>query len=374
MTAVDWEAAQSTVLVNPRMPPQEQQRIEAMLQQFPQQDGHVWIATSGSTGVSKWTALSKKAILASAAAVNSHLNSTHSDVWINPLPHFHVGGLGIGARCYLSGSKTIDFHEKWDPKRFHQLACSAKATLTALVPTQLYDLVTCGLQAPASLRATVIGGGALQKSLFFQAVELGWKPLPSYGLTECASQVATAPLGFWTEDRESRDYALKVLSHLKVRINDEGFICIAGPSLLSGYVVDSPDGPYFVDPRQDGWLQTEDLGTINSNGLIVHGRNSNFVKIGGESVDLLRLEGILQGCRQAFCSDCDMALIAVPDDRLGHIIQLAIVEGCASAIKECFNAKVLPFERIRQVYMVPYIPRTPLFKLDRIKLMTLINQ
>ena len=38
------------------------------------------------------------------------------------------------------------------------------------------------------------GGGALDPSLYKQARDLGWPLLPSYGLTECGSQVATASL------------------------------------------------------------------------------------------------------------------------------------------------------------------------------------
>ena len=66
----------------------------------------------------------KSALLASAEAVNKHLESDKRDTWVNPLPHFHVGGLGILARTYLSGAMLHDFKAdcpgKWAPQEFYR--------------------------------------------------------------------------------------------------------------------------------------------------------------------------------------------------------------------------------------------------------------
>ena len=43
--------------------------------------GHLLFSTSGSTGSGKWVALSRKALLASAQAVNEHLAVTKDDHW-----------------------------------------------------------------------------------------------------------------------------------------------------------------------------------------------------------------------------------------------------------------------------------------------------
>src|SRR5258706_589216 len=81
-------------------------------------------------------------------------------------------------------------------------------------------------------------------------------------------------------------------------------------SLLSGYV--HGDGR-FVDPKVDGWFVSEDLGAVEGRVLEVRGRAGEFVKIGGESVDLARLDRILR----EIAGD-DAAIVAVEDERLGR--------------------------------------------------------
>ena len=89
------------------------------------------------------------------------------------------------------------------------------------------------------------------------------------------------------------------------------------------------------------------------------------MKIGGESVDLARLDAILDSVR----GSADAAIIAVPDDRLGHVIHLAALSNAMDEIVRSFNARVLPFERIRAVRRVAAIPRSALGKLLRPKLL-----
>ena len=166
---------------------------------MPRLEAHVWVATSGTSsdapGRVRWVALSKQAFLASAGAVNAHLAATASDVWAHALPLFHVGGLGILARAHLSGARVVAaVRGRWEPSAFRDAAEGAGATLAALVPSQVHDLVQARLDSPSSLRAVVVGGARLEPSLYRAARERGWPCLPSYGLTETCSQVATASL------------------------------------------------------------------------------------------------------------------------------------------------------------------------------------
>lgn len=343
---IDWSSAETHVLLNPRLPAEERKRLEALAQEAPPLERHVWVATSGTSGALKLVALSKDAILASAAAVNAHLDAQPSDVWSRVLPPFHVGGLGIEARAHLTGSRVEEFD--WDPQRFSR----GGFTLSSLVPAQVRDLVAAKLSAPAGLRAIVVGGGNLPDDLYAAGRDLGWPLLPSYGLSEAASQVATATPG-------SAD--LRILSHLRVRI-DEGRIALSGGSLLTGYAYfDGGGRAGFIDPKIDGWFVTEDRGEVEGRVLRVHGRSRDFVKIGGESVDLVRLDRVLDEIR----GSVEAAIVAVPDDRLGHVIHVATTAADAQPIIDAFNARVLPFERIRAVHRVDSIPRTPLGKLRR---------
>jgi acyl-CoA synthetase (AMP-forming)/AMP-acid ligase II len=86
------------------------------------------------------------------------------------------------------------------------------------------------------------------------------------------------------------------------------------------------------------------------------------VKIGGESVDLARLDNIL-----AEIAGDSAAIVALPDARLGHVIALASTVDVAKIV-DAFNARVHPFERIRATYRITEIPRSPLGKLLRTQL------
>lgn len=335
---IDWTSDETHLLLNPRMPDAERARLERLAADAPPLPGHLLIATSGTTGSLKLTALSKRAMLVSAAAVNRHLDSTADDVWCCVLPTFHVGGLGIYARAHLSGARVVA--AAWDAREFVRVCNEERVTLASLVPAQVRDLA--GFEAPRSLRAIVVGGGAFHDELG------GWPLLPSYGMTECCSQVATARAG-------SRDLVL--LDHVQARQEEDGRLAIRSEALLTAYLTEEAG---FVDPKREGWFVTEDVARVEGPYLRVEGRLGDFVKIGGESVDLGRLDRIV-----ASIAGFDAAVVAVPDGRLGHVIHLAVASGNAEEIAARYDAEVLPFERARAVHHVPEIPRSSLGKLMR---------
>ncbi|MFI5344172.1 MAG: AMP-binding protein [Chlamydiales bacterium] len=371
---VDWDTNESALLINPAYSNEDQLRFRQVLEQGTAWPGHIWLATSGSCAP-KWVGLSKQALLASAQAVNDHLHSHASDRWALALPEFHVGGLSIRARAYLSGAEVSDFKQahpgKWCARTFYDYLEQMQATLTALVPSQLYDLLLLEGKAPPQLRALVIGGGQLVPDLYHRAIESGWNVLPSYGLSECASQVATAAL-------DNSDPSLKVLPHVSVRLH-EGRLAFKGPSLLSVYAYcEEGCRVRFVDPKMDGWFVTEDRGEVAEGILTVFGRMDQVIKIGGENVDLARLEAILQSLRLQQEVDNEMLLLAMPHERLGQVIHLVLVGEkkieTENAIVLPFNERVLPFERIRSVHWVAEIPKSPLSKILRSELQKLITQ
>ena len=148
---ISWENDDSYLLANPSYPQEDQMRCQKILCAAADcYVGHFWLSTSGA---SEWVGLSKEALLASAEAVNRHLQSSRTDVWVNSLPHFHVGGLGIIARSYASGATCYDYKQdqpgKWCASDFCHYIEDKKCTLTSLVPAQLQDLVKLGWAAPS---------------------------------------------------------------------------------------------------------------------------------------------------------------------------------------------------------------------------------
>lgn len=364
---IDFYSDSTEVLLNQAFTNEQKNEITNSLLSF-NLKGHVWFATSGSTLSSnekgKWVALSKEAIIKSANAVNIHLDATSSDIWLNPLPLFHVGGVGIIVRSLLSKSKCFHYEQKWNPNKFYQKLVEHKVTLTSLVPTQLYDLVSLNIKAPEHLRAIIIGGGALHQDLYEKARHLGWNVLPSYGLTESGSQVATASLESLTKQCYP---SLQILTHINVLINLYDYICLKGDSLLTSYAKYEDDKLTLFDPKLNGWFKTEDKGKLQEQSLKIYGRANSFVKIGGESVEMARLEALLEKIKLEAKANCDLALVPVPDERLGHVIHLVSNTGLDSinSIVNNYQTCVLPFERIRDVHILKEIPRTALNKLRR---------
>jgi O-succinylbenzoic acid--CoA ligase len=350
---IDFSSDETHLLLNPRLPDGDRRSLQGLVDGVPALRAHVWIATSGTTGALRLVALSKRALLASADAVNRHLGATARDTWISVLPAFHVGGLGIYARALLTESTVIT--STWDARQFIETVATHNVTLASLVPAQVRDLVALGGRVPPSIRAIVVGGGALPAVLYSAARVLGWPVLPSYGMTEACSQIATA---------RGDSPELKLLSHLEARVEADGRLAFRGSSLLTGYAFYQEERPVFSDPKVDGWFVSQDLGAVDGDTLRAFGRAGETVKIGGETVELARLDAILDSVR----GDFDAAIVAVPDDRLGFVIHLATNANDASSLVDAFNARVLPFERVRAVRRVRVIPRSPLGKLLRAKL------
>src|SRR6185436_6833571 len=260
---LDFASDETHLLLNPRLPREEKERLERLFGDAPPLPAHVWLSTSGTTGALKLVALSKRAILASAAAVNRHLDSNERDVWCCVLPTFHAGGLGIHARASLSGARVVS--AGWEANAFVELCQRECVTLASLVPAQVRDLI--GTRAPVGLRAIVVGGGSLAPELYDAGRAHGWPLLPSYGMTETASQVATATLD---------GPELLLLDHAEARTDEEGRLEVRSDALLTGYATDQG----FHDPRVDGWFTTPDVGSVSGRVLRVSGRAGDFAKIG----------------------------------------------------------------------------------------------
>jgi len=361
---VNWRNEESHWLINPALQPklEDKKKIEAeFISRFP---GHIWLATSGTSSegdiIAKFVGLPKKALIVSAGAVNAHIKSDCSDIWAQALPEFHVGGLSIRARAHLTGAEIVPalgINEKWDAQIYCNRVKDSKATLSSLVPAQVYDLVRQGLKSPPTLRNIFVGGASINSGLYQKALSLGWKLLPTYGLTECGSQVATASSG---ETQHSA--RLEILPHIRVQVGKSGLLGFKGLSLFTGYLIIKKDKVYFEDPKKEGLFISEDCGAINDGYLIVSGRSSDFIKIGGEGVYLNRLREKLKDIMLKLNFSGDAELEARSDQRLGKTVHLYTAgdRTLEDELVDSFNKEVMPFERIREVHHVSSLNRTPL--------------
>jgi len=387
-----WVSLSPEIFLNPRLPAAEtelyrtawQQEIKRRVQAGDARLENIALATSGSSGRRKLVLLKRSAILRSADTVNKWIQASKQDRWLKILPDFHIGGLAMKARAILNGASLVDLSTqpdwRWSADVFTKALENERATLCSLVPTQVFDLVQNRLVAPKSLRCVFVGGGRLSLDLYRHARRLGWPLLPTYGLTECASQVASAQL--MSLDGRADDAtlpALVPLPHVQLKTTATSNLMIRSESLLDGYLWISPKHSWYEDPKSNSWLETEDRGELLPTGeLKVLGRDAEFIKIGGESVDLARLDAELENSRLQLISQddlstppIDMALFAAPDERLGHVVHLSyapdneLSASFSKLVVDEFNRRVAPFERIRAVHARASLSRTAIGKIIR---------
>ncbi|MGE5235147.1 MAG: class I adenylate-forming enzyme family protein [Acidobacteriota bacterium] len=319
------------------------------------------VFTSGSAGAPKGVVLSRAAFAASAAASARWLGWRDDDRWLLSLPPAHVGGLSIVTRCLLA-RRPVVLAAGLSPAQELARIARERVTLLSLVAAQLRRLLDAAPEtaAPRSLRAVLIGGGPCPSGLLAEAAARGWPLLPTYGLTETCSQVATQPPGWLPADGGG---AGPPLPGVEMRIAD-GEIQVRGPMVCSGYL---PEGVHGSPFTADGWLRTGDLGRLDDRGrLEVISRRDALIVTGGENVAPEEVESALLSCpgvREAL-------VFGVPDETWGAVIAAAVVPpaGAApepAALRAALASRLAPFKLPRLLAVVPALPLSPNGKPDR---------
>jgi len=361
---IEWDTEESYIFINPKLSKSEQKLIK--FNAIPKTPGIIWIGSSGTTGESsfKLIGLPKKAFLASAKAVCDHLNVTSSDIWLNALPRFHVGGLSIEARSFVSGCKVnLKQFPKFDVNEFITLLSEKKVTITSLVPTQVFEIIKNNIKAPKNLRVALIGGGHLSDELYQKATALGWPVVLTYGMTEACSSVATSKL---SDIGSKQRPQLQVLPHLKAKLDDNNCLLLSGDSLTAGQVVFTKNESAFIENNKD-WFKTNDLVKLTGNKLEFISRLHQQIKVSGELVNLQQLNNDFEKLK--FKNNINFISQVKASKNLKYDNQIdLVVEGIHSLkvsteLKEEFNKTQPRHQHINNIYFYKEVPRTVLGKL-----------
>ncbi|MEI6654250.1 MAG: AMP-binding protein [Verrucomicrobiota bacterium] len=329
-------------------------------------EGHVFFETSGSSGTPRWIALSKQALLISAAAVNRHLQVSDLSCWGLALPLHHVGGFGVVARAFEAACRIQQFSNRWQAPAFIAWLVRHAVTHTSLVPAQVHDLVIAGITAPPSLVAIVVGGGRLEESTGHAARHLGWPVLASYGMTEAGSQIATQ--GLELLESSYQPAPLPILPIWQTRVSPDGQLSIAGPALFSGSLAREHAGWKFL-PRAAEWHLTSDRVDLTNRQLTPLGRVDTVVKVLGELVDPAVIECELLALANDALAPGSFAIAAVPDERDGHrlvpVFEASVAPSLVTATLRAYQIQAPGFRRLQAPVVVERLPRSPLGKLRR---------
>lgn len=331
------------------------------------------VQTSGSEGEPKGVCLAYRHHLASAFASALNLGVQPDDRWLLNLPLDRIGGLAIVMRAAIYGT-TVVVHNRFDADAVWQSMREDRITQLSLVATTLRRLLVAAPDemCPTHVRTVMVGGGPVPTALIDEARERGFPVLPTYGLTETSSQIATlAP----SAPESKRHTAGTPLALAEIEIRDdansavaagsEGRIHVRGPMVSESYW--NVDGTQTASLDVKGWLRTNDIGMLDAEGcLTVCGRVDNVITSGGEKIHAEEIESTL-----ALCNAIDQSLvIGIDDPDWGQSLLACIVMKPGHQLDESglrsFLSDHLPKYKIpRRIAFADQIPILPSGKPDR---------
>lgn len=317
------------------------------------------VGTSGSTGTPKRTALTARALAASAAATERFFgsNSDGASQWLLALPAHYIAGAQVLARSVLAGTAPVIARSVIEPVHFSPEVflqavehMSSARRFISLVPTQLHKLLESADADPhlgaeihealGSFTGILLGGAPASADLLTAATALGLNTVTTYGSAETAGGCV---------------YSGSVLPGVRVELvpeegmpavpdiegksaNEEsvqvGRIWISGAHLASGYIGDASRTAEHFFTAADGtrWYRTDDYGLLsptnnpdstargNEQRLQVLGRSDDVLISGGVKISARAVATVLEE-HPAVREAC---VIGLPDARWGTAIAAAV--------------------------------------------------
>ena len=154
---------------------------------------------------------------------------------------------------------------------------------------------------------------------------------------------------------------------------DTGELYVTGSMLMQGYFDEPGITARTLTARG---LKTGDFGHVDESGAVwIAGRKDDIIKRGGEKVSIIHVQQALQGLGRF----ADVAVLAAPDDILGHVPVAFVVplepEGFkASRLLRELRAVLPPTCLPSRVIAVASIPRTGSGKAVRAELQALLAE
>ncbi len=339
------------------------------------------VYTSGTTGHPKGAMLTFGNHLWSATASAFRLGTDPADRWLVCMPLYHVGGIAIVFRCCLYGT-TMVLQNGFDPPAISRALDTQQITLVSLVPTMLHRLLESHKESftSSTLRCILLGGAAATPSLLERCRALNLPVATTYGLTEAASQVATASP---VEANRKPGSVGKPLMFSAVEIvgkdgqelapGEIGEIVVRGPTVMQGYY-NHPEATQ--KSLRDGQLHTGDMGYLDEEGdLWIVQRRADLIVSGGENVYPTEVEQVLSR-HPAVVEAC---AVGVEDAEWGQRVAVAVVinGGEAGMTEQRLVAfcreRLAGYKQPRLVRFVDALPRTASGKVRRDKVRELVS-
>jgi long-chain acyl-CoA synthetase len=330
--------------------------------------------TGGTTGRSKGVMLTHANLHYSGHAAHESAYVEGVNRGLMSLPLSHAYGLLVTIASFHNHEQQVVVLLRWfDPGKVLDSIAQHRLQVSAVVPTMLQVLLSYPLESfdLSSLRYLTSGGAPLAPEVEQEFT----RRVPSvsirqgYGLTETAALISTNPAG-----QERPGSVGLPVPGTEVKIVDDagaplpageiGEICARSPGLMRGYWR-APDAT--AEALRDGWLYTGDVGYQAEDGyLFIVDRKKDLIIRGGFNVYPRDVEDALiehPAIQMA-------AVVGRPDQTTGEEV-VAFVSLHADTVLS--DAEIVDWarERIggyrypREVHIVDVVPLTPVGKIDR---------
>ena len=284
--------------------------------------------TSGTTGLPKGAVLRHGSIVNNARLWADRVEIPDGAGWLLPLPLFHTGGCVLGVLGALDRRAMLVLMPMFEPGLFLELIELERPWFANTVPTMLIavmDHPDASRRDLCSWRSTVSGGAQVPEALVRRMEEaLGIDFTIVYGQTECSPLLTST---FPSDSAEDKGLTVgPPLPHTEVRIVDPVSLeteSIGTPGELwaRGYFTMLS---YFDMPeksaetlRDDGWLRTGDLATMDERGYCrIVGRLKDMIIRGGENLYPAEIEEVLY----RHPAVAEVAVVGLPDENWGEVV------------------------------------------------------
>ena len=336
--------------------------------------------TSGTTSNPKGVPRRHRAERAAAIAHVAQNLYRRGERTLGVMPLYHTMGVrSLLAMSLISGAFVC--LPRFDVPRALQLIARERVTNLYLVPTLYHDLVHHDLFGAAdvsSVRKLGFAGAPMTDGLL-NRLEAAFSPelfVNHYGSSEIYTctidQDAVRKPG--SAGRAGINQLIRVVKFGATSAEDlagsseEGEIAaaLAGDEAFEGYWR-RPDADEKA--LRGGWYFTGDTGYFDRDGdLFVTGRVDDMIITGGENVSPVEIES----CLSLHPAVSEVAVVGLPDERWGRIVAAFVTRRApvseAELDRYCRESGLANFKRPRRIVFVREIPKSPVGKLLRRKL------
>ena len=297
--------------------------------------------SGGTTGTTKGIMLSNLNFNALGLQTIAASGFGHIDgmKMLSVMPVFHGFGLGIGIHTALIGGATCILIPQFSVKTYAETLVKQKPNIIPGVPTLFEALLRAenlkGVDL-SFLKGIFSGGDSLSPELkkkvdtFLKEHNCSEQIREGYGTTECVTASCLTPKDYARSGSIGvpfPDVYYKVVAPgttEELPANTEGEICIAGPTVMLGYMDNPEETAQTLRRHVDGriWLHTGDLGRMDQDGFVYfRQRIKRMLVTSGYNVYPSQLENIIDHHDKVLIS----CVIGIKDEYRGQKIKAFVV-------------------------------------------------